>query len=119
MGVDFYACDNCDEIYDDCGGLYDVCEECGKRICYDCQVDMGMRDDNIYFSEGAIPLKDYWEEEKWETTSGEQRTSYNLTSCPYCKLEEQDDEMILDYVLNKYKVTKSEIWEEIKASTKE
>ena len=32
MGVDFYACRNCDETFPDCGEFYS-CEQCGRYYC--------------------------------------------------------------------------------------
>lgn len=48
MGVDYYNCDVCDEIYCDCGHC-GTCEECMSGlcgICYDEAVEkFGMEDD--------------------------------------------------------------------------
>lgn len=108
MSVDFYNCDICGEIYDDCGGLYDVCEECGTRICYYCQVDLGMRTKPDYFDEGAELLGEYWDRnDKYPL----------LTSCPHCKKEIIDNDTILSYLLKKYNLDKEEIITEIKKIT--
>ena len=117
MGVDFYSCDECDEIYDDCGGTYDNCEEWGKMICFWCQADMGMRTAATYWSKGAKPIGDYWTDGSWTDDKGAYHEYYNLTSCPHCKNEIIDDERVLEYLLNKYELTKEKVIEEIKKST--
>ena len=108
MGVDFYNCDKCNEIFDDCGHKYNSCEECGNRICFWCQVDMKMRSEAKYFSDGAKPIGDYWK----DTGDG----WYELIKCPYCDGTIVTDDEILTYLLDKLKTNKDDVIIEIKAS---
>lgn len=119
MGVDFYSCHVCDEVFDDCGHLYNECEECGKRICFWCQEEMGMRSDTKYFSEGVMPLGEYWESETWTGTDRGVHTTYRLVACPYCKNEVIDDEKVLKYLLAKLGLTKDDVINEFKSQHKE
>lgn len=107
MGVDFYNCTKCNEIFDDCSGYYDTCEKCGERVCFECQVDLNMRSEAEYFDDGAEPIGDYWEkDDKWNT----------LVKCPYCDGTIITDEEIIKYLLGKFNKTKDEVIAEIKAS---
>ncbi len=45
MGVDFYNCHNCNEIYADCG-RYGSCEGCEKSWCESCMDDIKSFDYN-------------------------------------------------------------------------
>ena len=114
MGVDFYSCDECGEIYDDCGGMYNNCEDCGRMICFECQVQLGMRSKPVYFDKGAKAIGDYWKNSDWTDRNGGLRKSNKLTSCPHCKNEIIDNEKMLDYLLDKYELTKEQLTKEIK-----
>jgi len=113
MGVDFYNCDHCGEIYDDCGGFYNTCKECGTRICFYCQVKLGMRKDARYV-QGTELLGNYWTEQECFGRGGVKSTYHNLTSCPYCKKEQVSNDDILEYLLKKHNLDKEVIIQEIK-----
>jgi hypothetical protein len=116
MGVDYYNCSKCGEIYNDCEGFYDNCEKCEERICYYCQVELNMRTEVKYFSKGAEPIGDYWEDDRWTDKNRVTYISHILKSCPYCKKEIISDEMVLEYLLKKINMTIEEIKDEIKNS---
>lgn len=107
MGVDFYNCSKCDEIFDDCGHKYNSCEACGERICFWCQVDLEMRTQADYFGGATQPLGNYWEQDgKWNT----------LIKCPYCDGTIVTDEEVLNYLLTKLNTNREDVIAEIKAS---
>ncbi len=114
MGVDYYNCDECGEIFDDCSGMYNYCEECGKRLCFWCQVELNMRTEPEHFQDGAETLGEYWSESGWTDSKNIFHKSYTLTICPYCCGEVIDDETIMEYLLNKVNMQKSEVVDQIK-----
>ena len=101
MGVDFYNCSSCDEIFDDCGHKYDCCEACGERICFWCQVDLGMRTKVGYLGGEVKSLGDYWE-------------GKTLIKCPYCDGTIITDQQILNYLLRKFNTNRDDVIAEIK-----
>lgn len=52
MGVDYYACPECGEVYNDCGDAWRFCEDMGHRVCKWCVKDAKENDD------GEISPKD-------------------------------------------------------------
>ena len=45
MGMDFYSCENCGEIFDDCGS-YGVCHKCNAWFCDDCDNKYRVEEEN-------------------------------------------------------------------------
>jgi hypothetical protein len=84
MGVDFYACDICGEVFADCGD-YVSCE-CGGRFCSnDCaHMDYGLYDDD-----------------------GED-IGDGPGTCVLCREEEATDIDLISFLLNRCKLTREE-----------
>ena len=89
MGVDFYNCCVCNEIYSDCGE-YGSCEGCGRSWCGRCDIETFWYDDDICcdlcFSTDPVELT---------------------------------QEKMLDYALEKLQMTRQQLQEEIKATRPE
>lgn len=83
MGVDFYACQNCGETYCDCG-YYFTCS-CEAMFCSDrCggkKVEKGSESGN------------YWDD---------------ITSCVLCRVEVIPDIDLLNFLLKRHNLTRSE-----------
>ena len=78
MSVDFYPCNNCDEVYCDCG-FYIQCD-CGTRWC-------------------SVKCSD---EEGYLVDENDEK------SCGYCRLEILTDSELLDFILKEYSISKEE-----------
>ena len=84
MSVDFYPCDNCGEVFCDCGE-YVKCEDCGKHwCCTECADEDGFKIEQ------------------------DDEESYR-TSCKYCRGEEFTDEELLDYALKLLDLNREEL----------
>jgi hypothetical protein len=82
MGVDFYNCEVCGEIFADCGE-YVSCDGCGAHWCSkECAEKAG--------GKGG----DY----AWSTDS-----------CKLCRNEDADDADLFKFILQKYRVTREEV----------
>lgn len=97
MGVDFFPCNSCKEIICDVGD-YIYCEECGRTWCDE---ECGEHDRLI-----LTPCDDCdTEEEAEEHGCGEY-------VCGYCRNVMATDKELLDYVLKKLGISKSELTNE-------
>lgn len=85
MGVDYYNCSHCGEIYADCG-TYKSCEHCGGSACANCMDDV-----DFFEFQGEHYCDLCWEDE----------------------IPIYDDGELLNYLLNKYKRTRDEIENEL------
>lgn len=79
MSVDYDACKCCGNIVCDCGDNYNICVHCGNVICSDCLVEP-------------------WEEDE----DGEMAKK----CCPFCSGESVADDTLLEFLLNRYNMTK-------------
>jgi len=87
MGVDFYNCKKCNEVFADCGD-YVYCPKCYENWCCD---ECAEKDGLILISDED---GDYIEDE---------------CSCNFCRQEDFDDETLLEYLFKKYNVTRKEV----------
>ncbi len=86
MGVDFLTCDNCQRNFPDCG-YYVHCnyEKCGKTWCSDkCAAEDG----RINSDEAADPYEG------------------SHISCSYCRKQKATDEQLIEFLLEKTKLTR-------------
>lgn len=81
MGVDFYNCDICNEIYPDCG-KYDTCESCGISWCHICIYHE--RNDQFMYN-GQV---------------------YCSICGPRQQVRDPEDDELLEYILMKYNINK-------------
>jgi len=86
MGVDFLVCDHCGETFCDCGTYY-ICS-CGRKFD-ECGDDF---------------LEKYGEDPEGD---------YSLAGCDYCLGDLVDDGTLIEYLLDKVKMTREEIVKEI------
>lgn len=89
MGVDYYTCDVCSEVYCDCG-YCGLCEECSAGLCGDCYdkaIDKYGKDDDG-----------------------------QLNACQICSQDVISDKEVLNFMLKKYDVSRADIETEIKVT---
>lgn len=89
MGVDWYACSNCNETYPDCS-YYFTCSACERNFCSD---KCGGR-------EVTEPSDKKWEEG---------------TSCVFCRGDVVDDSELVVFLLGRLNMTRDEAIELWKA----
>jgi DNA-directed RNA polymerase subunit RPC12/RpoP len=83
MGVDFYSCSNCEEVFSDMNDESIYCEGCGYRWCsLDCAEYEG-----IQYNEE----EDYYE------------------NCNYCRNEDFEDGILLSFACERLKVSRQEL----------
>ena len=85
MGVDYLVCDECGEIFCDCGEYY-YCENCDRQFCMNCRDEAGL---------------------EWDDEDG------CVCSCKYCRNEAVDDDDILNYAIEKLNTTRDALEKEI------
>lgn len=90
MGVDYYNCDACEEIYADCEDGLSYCEKCENNFCSKCTTKYGLRE-----------MYDDDNEEEW------------LENCPVCAKKVVKTHELIDYMLKKLDKTKEEMEAEI------
>jgi len=118
MSVDYYSCDCCEEsVYEE---FVKHCEKCGHNICTECVVNDDI--DSEYASRYRIKFdgSDEQKEEYGITQEnidngyfkiGEpiQDTVIDPKYCPFCNCEMIHNDDLLDYLLNKYNLSKDKI----------
>ena len=121
MSVNYNSCDCCEEsVYEE---YVKHCEKCGHNICTNCVVNDDINSD--YASKYCIKFDG----------SDEQKEVYGITEedikngwfkigeaisdtgidpkyCPFCNGEIIHNDDLLDYLLNKYNLTKDEVKKE-------
>lgn len=120
MGVDFYPCKSCGEVFCDCGE-YVCCIECGSKWCSDdCASDDG------YEKECCKLGKDVEEQycnEKCEFTDEEGSCSkcnnYVYEGCNYCRHEDYEDSELLKYALEALDMSRNDLIEAINLQKQE
>jgi hypothetical protein len=86
MGVDFFNCDICGEIFSDCEH-WGCCYPCGSTLCGDC-----------YDSAS----------EKYKAEGGE------LLACQICSKDIISDLEVLNFTLKKFNINRKDIEDEIR-----
>lgn len=110
MGVDFYPCSRCNNVYCDCGE-YVMCE-CGRDWCSDkCAENDGHKVIG-YCEIQNIECDDYSEDE-FCCGRGDCKYYAEEESCSYCRQEVYEDEEILEFVLRSINKSKDQIIEEM------
>lgn len=111
MGVDWYPCKRCGTTYPDCGD-YVSCS-CGKSWCSDkCAEEDGYIQE--YCKLGKL-IDDQIAEEECEFADKDnncwQCSDYVEESCKYCREEDFDDAVLLEYALVGLKMSREELIE--------
>lgn len=106
MGVDYYSCENCGEIYNDCGDYYN-CGECWTGFCNRCGEKELIEKYGVwdYESENAEDFNLDGE------LLGEEGC---LKSCPICSGDRIEESELLTHILQKYNLNKELEWKELK-----
>ena len=108
MGIDYYVCSVCGDTFPDCGEYY-TCS-CGRHYCCQSCAD----------EDGAINPCDNCEFEKYSDVCKKNgdcdgELDYDFASCKICRHEEYEDDSILKYLLEKLKLTKEIVINEMKS----
>ena len=123
MGVDFYPCSRCGEVYCDCGD-YTVCNEeaggCGRDWCGDgcaesdgyirCSCKLGKDIDVVGYAEEEcenLPQNSTY-------CADAECEHFVEASCSYCRNEIFTDEEVLWYALDLLNKTKEDLITEMK-----
>ena len=117
MGVDFYPCKSCEEVFCDCGD-YVWCAQCGSKWCSDdCASDDWYEKANcslgICISEEGC-LENYNEECPKYCSSDDIYydcdgcENYVETSCKYCRKADYEDSELLNYALNMLDISRND-----------
>lgn len=96
MGVDFYPCSKCEEVFNDCGWYAD-CEDCGEMLCGECMKELGITVGGLCKSPGPEDV-DY-------------------ATCPFCNKDEVSTDSLLTYSLSLLKLTREELEQKYKSNT--
>ncbi|AXQ67879.1 hypothetical protein KIOSHI_263 [Bacillus phage Kioshi] len=89
MSSDMGVCNFCDETFSRCGDFTSC--DCGKSWCdYSCAEVDGFRVEE----DGYTPPGSSWEQE---------------TSCDYCRKEDHDDDVLLEYALELLGITRHKL----------
>ena len=112
MGVDYYSCKNCSETFPDCGE-YVSCE-CGEHWCdNDCaEADEYMQSECKLGYEVYDDCPQYGDECDKDTCEGCE--NYIKGGCKYCREEDFDDDVLLEYSLQLLKKTRYELIKDYK-----
>jgi hypothetical protein len=116
MGVDFLVCKNCGDTFCDCGE-YVSCE-CGEHWCGDeCAEADGC--DKEKCNQGYEVYDGY--EQNDECEKGNQDgcrhcNDYMTGGCNFCREEDFEDYVLLDFALELLNKTRQQLVEEYKAS---
>lgn len=118
MGVEFYTCNYCGETFSDCGGFVGC--ECGTKWCDDeCAEADG------YISEHCNlhpDLDDYdlmydYRKNHCDYDSCYKCEHYVKASCKYCRQEDFDDGVLLEYALHLLNMSREEVINRYKINT--
>lgn len=93
MSVDFQDCDKCGESICLCGE-HASCETCGVILCFQCANKMNLG--SALCSSTELENGDFEEYENYEI-------------CPYCSGDEATDTVLLDFALEKLKMSKESL----------
>jgi hypothetical protein len=109
MGVDFYSCKNCGNTFSDCG-RYVSCE-CGKRWCSDeCAEEDGYKKNKC--KSGYEIIEGYEQNEECKKGSNglcDECEGYEKGGCKYCREEDFDDYILLDFALKELGITREQL----------
>ena len=104
MGVDYFNCGNCNDIYNDHGDYY-YCGKCWEGFCVDCGKNELIEKYGIWNEEDP---RDYDES---GVILGEPNT---LKSCPLCSRDKIDYELLARWLAEKDSETVETLWREYK-----
>jgi len=101
MGVDYYNCGICGEIFNDCG-YFGYCSNCGEMLCGHCHDEQIEKHGNP--EEGSEAASDYGEG--------------SAAKCDICSGEIIQDHDIIQWFVNETGITEEEVIKLIKESIK-
>ncbi len=118
MSVDLYECDCCEESrYDEYTG---TCNKCGHRLCTDCLINNDIESNFAYDYEVKCDgTKEQAEEYGFKVGDYEigdiiDDSGIDSKYCPFCSGGEVHDEDLLNYLLERYALSKEKVIQEYK-----
>lgn len=117
MGVDWLSCNNCGHNFPDCGD-YVSCE-CGEHWCSEeCAEKDGFQRDECKLEYEVIDGYEQNEECKKGHNGGcDTCENYIKGGCKYCREEDFEDEVLLDYALQKLGLSREDLIKQYKKYT--
>lgn len=117
MGVDFYSCKSCGDTFPDCGD-YVYCE-CGEHWCSEncAEADGYQQEECILGYE--VEYGEPQDEDECYKASCEGCENYIPKGCKYCRYEDFDDDVLLEYALQLLNKTRDEFIVEYKNTIKD
>lgn len=112
MGVDFYTCKHCGETFSDHDEGYTFCKTCYSDWCSEeCAKKDGYikAHCNIHPSLNSISEMDEYREEYCYDDSCEECKHYVPDTCNYCRKEDFDDDVLLEYCMELLNITREEL----------
>ena len=117
MGVDFYPCSRCGEVYCDCGEFVTCSEDalgCGRDWCsYECAKEDGYIEEYCRFDK---EVEYGYCQEKCDLSNNGDCTEcsyYVHASCKYCRGEDYNDSELLQFALKKLNMSREDLINEI------
>jgi hypothetical protein len=105
MGIDYYSCHYCDESFPDV--IDYVWCECGIKWCCDeCAEADGYKDESC--SKGFDVDDNECEQSCWSCEN------HIDSNCKYCRQEDFDDSILLNFALKKLVLTREQLIEQYK-----
>jgi len=115
MGVDWYPCKSCGKTFPD-SGHYVSCPYCRTHWCnYKCAEKDGYMEDQCKLGYEVIEGYEQNEEcEESDKNSCFKCDNYIKGGCKYCRQEDFEDVILLDYLLQSLNKTREELITEYK-----
>lgn len=111
MSIDYYVCKNCGDTFCECGG-YVSCESCGTKWCDDkCAEDDGYIREHcsLHPDLDTYDLMRDYRKEHCDFDSCADCGHFVPDSCKYCREEDFDDYVLLEYALKLLGVNREEL----------
>lgn len=120
MSIEYLICERCEKTFADCSG-YTVCESCNTHWCSDecaeedgyvrehCKLHLDLDDRDLMeeYREGHCNYDDCCD-----------CPHYESASCKYCRKEDYDDSLLLNYCMELLSVTREELIEKYNNNNK-
>lgn len=118
MGVDFYPCSRCGDIYCDCGYFVTCCEDkggCGRDWCSDdCAKEDEYEVEHCKLDKDIVYGHCRGECELSDDACCTECINYIPSSCSYCRHENYEDSELLNKALELLEITREDLISKMK-----